>query len=147
MVFHYSHRFSWEKNTLNCYITCHGYINIHHSTAIPPIKNIRKFWKIAPLDHEGPEMKCTYFHRNCWKRIAKNDRSHAMYSSRITNQSYIEKKLVLKNRENDPFNLKNWIILKISSLKIDMVQGSLNPNITFLGEKLWPVAWKHLLVL
>ena len=22
-----------------------------------------------------------------------------------------------------------------------MVQGSLNPNITFLGEKLWPVAW------
>ena len=23
-----------------------------------------------------------------------------------------------------------------------MVQGSLNPNITFLGEKLWPVAWK-----
>ena len=23
-----------------------------------------------------------------------------------------------------------------------MVQGSLNPNITFLGEKPWPVAWK-----
>ena len=22
-----------------------------------------------------------------------------------------------------------------------MVQGSPNPNITFLGEKLWPVAW------
>ena len=22
-----------------------------------------------------------------------------------------------------------------------MLQGSLNPNITFLGEKLWPVAW------
>ena len=22
-----------------------------------------------------------------------------------------------------------------------MVQGSLNPNITFLGEKLWPLAW------
>ena len=22
-----------------------------------------------------------------------------------------------------------------------MVQGSLDPNITFLGEKLWPVAW------
>ena len=26
MDFHYSHRFSWEKNTLNWYITCHGYI-------------------------------------------------------------------------------------------------------------------------
>ena len=24
-----------------------------------------------------------------------------------------------------------------------MVQGSLNPNITFLGEKLWMVAWKQ----
>ena len=24
-----------------------------------------------------------------------------------------------------------------------MVQGSLNPNITFLGEKLWPVAWNQ----
>ena len=25
-----------------------------------------------------------------------------------------------------------------------MVQGSLNPNITFLGEKLWPVAWNKI---
>ena len=24
-----------------------------------------------------------------------------------------------------------------------MVQASLNPNITFLGEKLWPVAWNQ----
>ena len=30
----------------------------------------------------------------------------------------------------------NAIFKKIS------VQGSLNPNITFLGDKLWPVAWK-----
>ena len=22
------------------------------------------------MDDGGPEMKCTYFHRNCWKRIA-----------------------------------------------------------------------------
>ena len=29
-----------------------------------------------------------------------------------------------------------------------MVQVSLNPNMTFLGERLWPVAWnKKLLVL
>ena len=29
-----------------------------------------------------------------------------------------------------------------------MAQGSINPNITFLGEKLWPVAWnENLLVL
>ena len=33
MDFHFSQRFSWEINTksLNWYITCHGYINIHHS--------------------------------------------------------------------------------------------------------------------
>ena len=68
MVFHYSHRFRWEKNTLNWYITCHGYINIHHSRFIGPIKIARKFWKNTPLDHGGPEMKCTYFHRNCWRK-------------------------------------------------------------------------------
>ena len=27
------------------------------------------------------------------------------------------------------------------SLQFLKVQGSLNPNITFLSEKLWPVAW------
>ena len=32
---------------------------------------------------------------------------------------------------------------KIKSLQFLIVQGSLNPNITFLGEKLWPVAWKQ----
>ena len=32
--------------------------------------NNRKLWKITPLDHGGPEIKCTYFHRNCWKKIA-----------------------------------------------------------------------------
>ena len=41
-----------------------------------------------------------------------------------------------KNRKNDPFNRKKWNFQKISSLKFSMVQGSLNPNITFLGEKL-----------
>ena len=38
-----------EKNTLNWYITRHGYINIHHSPFIGPIKINRKFWKITPL--------------------------------------------------------------------------------------------------
>ena len=27
-----------------------------------------------------------------------------------------------------------------------MVQGSLKPNITFLGQKLWPVDWKKILL-
>ena len=49
MDFHHSHRFSWEINTLNWYITCHGYINIHHSPFIGPIKINRTFWKITPL--------------------------------------------------------------------------------------------------
>ena len=90
MEFDYSHRFSWEKNTLNWYITCHGYINIHHSPFIGLIKINRKFRNITPLDHGGPEMKCTYFHRNCWKKIAQNDRLHAMDISRIA-------KVILKN--------------------------------------------------
>ena len=29
----------------------------------------------------------------------------------------------------------------IKSLQFLMVQGYINPNITFLGEKLWLVAW------
>ena len=45
--------------------------------------------------------------------------------------------------------VKNWIFnFFFNSLQFSMVQGSLNPNITFLSEKLWPVAWnKKLLVL
>ena len=48
MDFRYSHRFSWERNTL---ITCHGYnfINIHHSPFIGPTKMNQTFWKITPL--------------------------------------------------------------------------------------------------
>ena len=30
----------------------------------------------------------------------------------------------------------------VKSLQFPMVQGSLNPNIIFLHETLWPVAWK-----
>ena len=48
------------------------------------------FEKLPPLEHGGPEMKRTCFHRNCWKKIAQNDRSHAMDISRIT-------KVILKN--------------------------------------------------
>ena len=57
---------------------------------IGPIKINRKFKKITPLDPGGPEMKCTYFHRTCWKKIAQNDRSHVTDISRIN-------KVVLKN--------------------------------------------------
>ena len=39
----------------------------------PPLpfhRSYRNSWtiKLPPLDHGGPEMKCTYFHRNCWKQ-------------------------------------------------------------------------------
>ena len=39
-----------------------------HSPLIGPEKLIEHFKKLPPLDHGGPEMKCTYFHRNCWKK-------------------------------------------------------------------------------
>ena len=56
------------------------------------------------MDHGDPEMKCTYFNRNCWIKIAQNDRSHAMDISRITKPLYIEK--LSKNRKNDPLKRK-----------------------------------------
>jgi len=61
------------------------------------------------LDHGGPEIKCTYFRRNCWKKIAQNDGSHAMDISRIT-------KLILKNckkiEKMTPLTVKNGIFRK-----------------------------------
>ena len=57
------------KNTLDWYITCHGYINNHRSPFIGPIKMYRKFEKLPSLDSGHPEMKCllfSYFHRDCW---------------------------------------------------------------------------------
>ena len=75
-------------------------------------------------------MKCTYFHGNCWEK--KNDRLHAMDISRIT-------KVILKNcqkiRKMTHLTVKMEFSKKFKSLKFLMVQGSLNPNITFLGEK------------
>ena len=57
--------------------------------------------------------------------------------SRIT-IGYIEE--LPKNRKNDKLNRKNNEIFKNknkkSSLQFLMVQGSLNPNIRFVGEKL-----------
>ena len=41
---------------------------IHQPPFIGPIKIDRQFWKITPLEHGGPEMKCTFFHRNYWKK-------------------------------------------------------------------------------
>ena len=59
--------------------------------------------------------------------------SHAMDISRIT--SYMEK--LPKNLKNGPYNRKKWNFQKnVKSLQFLMVQGPLNPNITFLGEKL-----------
>ena len=52
---------------------------------------------------------------------------HAMDISKIT-------KVILKNMTH--FSVKNGIFKKCQNLQFIMVQGSLNPNITFLGEKL-----------
>jgi len=90
-------------------------IIVHHSPFIGPININRKFWKITPLDHGGPEMKCTNLHRNCWKKIAKNDRSHAMDISRNT-------KAILKNCQKigkmTPLSVKNWIFKKCQNCSI-----------------------------
>ena len=59
--------------------------------------------------------------------------SHAMNISRIT-------KVIMKNCQKlgkmPPLTVKNGIFKKIKSLQFLMVQSSLNPNMTFLGEKL-----------
>ena len=34
-------------------------------------KLIENFEKLPLLDHGGPKMKCTYFHRNCWEKLPK----------------------------------------------------------------------------
>ena len=42
-----------------------------------------------------------------------------------------------KNQKDDQFNHKKFEFpKKMKGLQFSMVQGSLNPNITFLGEKL-----------
>ena len=40
-----------------------------------------------------------------------------------------------------PLTVKNGILKKCQKSSISYLQGSLSPNITFLSEKLWPVAW------
>jgi len=45
------------------------------------------------------------------------------------------------NNKITPLTVKNLISKFFKSLQVLTVQGSLNPNITFLGEKLWSVAW------
>ena len=42
-----------------------------------------------------------------------------------------------KIQKNDPLSREKWNFQKMSKrLQFSMLQGSLNPNITFLGEKL-----------
>ena len=40
-----------------------------------------------------------------------------------------------------PLTVKKMKIFKVFQKKFLMIQGSINANITFLGEKLFPVAW------
>ena len=55
-------------------------------------------------------------------------------------------KVILKNCQKivkmTPLTVKMEFSKNVKSLHFLMVQGSLNPNITFLGEKLRLVAWK-----
>ena len=52
-------------------------------------------------------------------------------------QSYIEKLQKKKTGKKDPFNREKWNFQKNDkSLQFSMLQGSLNLNITILGEKL-----------
>ena len=69
---------------------------------------------------------------NCWAKIAQNDRSHGMDISRIIKVKKIEKKI----RKMTPLTVKNEFSKKFKSLQCNMIQGTLNPNITFLCEKL-----------
>ena len=57
-------------------------------------------------------------------------------------QSYFEK-LSKKLEKITSLTVKKEFSKNIKSLQFPMVQGSLNPNITFLGGKLWPVAWNQ----
>jgi len=56
---------------------------------------------------------------------------------------------IAKKSENASFNRKkNEFSENCKSLQFVMVQGSLKTKMTFLGEKLWQVAWnQNLLVL
>ena len=59
--------------------------------------------------------------------------------SRIT--KVVLKKKTQKIGNNDPFSRKKMEFSKnVKSLQFIMVQGSLNPNITFLGKNLRQVA-------
>ena len=68
MNFYYSHRFI-RKNTLNWYITCHGYNNNQQSPFIG-VKKLIDFFNNPLLDNGGSEIKFTYYHRNFKKEIS-----------------------------------------------------------------------------
>ena len=64
--------------------------------------------------------------------------SHAMVISRIyISQYYLSQSYIEKLPKNDPFNRKKMEFSKnFKSFQFTIVQGSFNPNITILGEKL-----------
>ena len=72
------------------------------------IENVKKF---PPLDHRGPEMKCAYCYRDCCKKkIAQNERPHAMDISII------------------PFNRKNIIFKKCQKFIFSNGKRSYQPK-------------------
>ena len=79
----------FRKNSEDC-----NFRNFRENSENSPLpKNTRStvfenFEKLSPLDHGGPEIS--------WKKIALNDRSHAMDISRITK---VILKKSLKNRK------------------------------------------------
>ena len=65
------------------------------------------FFYNPPLNNGGPEIKCTCFHRNSWKKLPKMIGRMASYIEKLPN-----------NRKNDPLNRKEWNFLKISKSSI-----------------------------
>ena len=68
--------------------------------------------KITPLGpwHGGADMKFTYFYHNCWKKVVKYDRSHAIFISRITKaimKNCNNKKIKNNNKKINPLTVKN----------------------------------------
>ena len=97
--------------------------------------------KIAPLGPGSPEMNVLISiiivgNKNSIKWYV------ACHGYLKNHQSYIEKKCNKKIEKMSLLAVKIEL-KKIQQSSISYDESSLNPNIIFLCEKLWPVAWKQ----
>ena len=70
--------------------------------------------KLPPLDHGDPEIKCTYFHRNCWKEKPKMI-GHVSWISKKSPKLYLKK--ILENGNLTQLTVKK-ILSKMSKVSI-----------------------------